>query len=75
MRCEEAKRLAYKRLAMRAYHSIEMRRYLTEKGASPEVITLVIEELAKLGYMNDSEWVAGAIRSLSARKYGPKAIS
>lgn len=74
MTYEEAKRQAYKRLSMRAYHSIEMRRYLTEKGASAEIIAQVIEELKRLGYINDNEWVAGMIRSLSSRKYGPKAI-
>lgn len=75
MTYEEAKRRAYKRLAMRPYHSSEMRQFLAEKGASPSVIAQVVGELSRLGYLNDEEWVIGTIRSLTARKYGPKMIA
>lgn len=75
MTYEEAKRLAYRKLAMRAYHSLEMKDRLLEKGAPLGVVGQVIEELKALGYLNDPEWIVSSIRSLTARKYGPKMIS
>lgn len=72
---EEAKKLAYKRLAMRGFHSSEMRGLLEERGASKQVVNTVVEELLQLGYLNDIEWIKGAIRSYSLRKYGAKAIA
>lgn len=75
MKHEEVKRLAYKRLAMRAYYSRELADLLVEKGSTPEIALQVVDELTQLGYINDREWVQGTIRSLTARKYGPKTIA
>jgi regulatory protein len=72
---EIAKRLAYKKLAMRSYHSLELTELLIEKGASPLVIEAVICDLKRLGYLNDEAWVADKVRSLAARRYGPRAIA
>lgn len=72
---EEVKRIAYKKLAMRSYYSKEMEDLLIEKGADEATTEQVIKELTKLGYLNDEEWIQGAIRVFCARKYGPKRIA
>lgn len=74
MTFEEVRILAYRRLAIRGYHSTELRHYLEKKLAEHSDIDKVFSELQKLGYLNDEEWVIGAIRSLISRKYGPRAI-
>jgi regulatory protein len=71
---EEAKRYAYKRLAMRSYHSIELRKVLTEKQFNKESIEQVISELTRLGYLNDKDWIEAYINSLITRNFGPRQI-
>lgn len=75
MTYEEAKRLAYRKLAMRSFYSKELAEQLIERGATSDVAQTVIKELTTLGYLNDREWIEGTIRSLLRRKYGPKAIA
>lgn len=69
-----AKRLVFRRLALRSYATQELRQLLHEKKISEEVIDKIIQECIELGYCNDAQWVTDFIRIHRARKQGPRNI-
>jgi regulatory protein len=69
-----AKRIVFRRLAIRSYATQELRKILTEKGISEDTAEVVIAECIELGYCNDIQWIADFVRSHQARKMGPRAI-
>lgn len=47
----------------------QMRKYLTEKGYSPQIINYVLEKLAEYNYINDENYAKIYVRSVK-NKYG-----
>ena len=52
------KKDAFKLIARKGYHSQEMARKLQQKGHPPEEIQEAIQDLIRLGYLNDEEYMA-----------------
>lgn len=69
----QAKQFAYRRLAIRSYHSCELQQVMIKKGFELEIVEQVINELVQLGYLNDAEWTESYVNRLSHR-YGPRMI-
>ena len=70
----EAKRYAYRRLAMRSHHSLEMREALAKREYPLEIIDPIVSEMIQAGYLNDADWVANYVRRLQGQRYGPRTI-
>ena len=47
----------------------QMRKYLTEKGYSPQIVNYVLEKLAEYNYINDENYAKIYVRSVK-NKYG-----
>jgi len=71
---QQAKVCAYKRLAARSHHSVELSALLKKRGFAEGVVEEVLNECQKFGYLNDPEWVEMAVRKEAERKKGPQAI-
>jgi len=72
---EKAKHYLYKLLAMKSWHSVELQKKLKKYELSSEEISNLIEEVEKLGYINDDEWLASFIRGQTAKKISPRMIT
>ncbi|MCE5318937.1 MAG: recombination regulator RecX [Parachlamydia sp.] len=71
----EARKLLLKKLGMRSYTTIEMWRWLKEKGVLEKDIGALLEECKKLGYLNDQQWLESFVRTQRARRYGQRTIA
>ena len=65
---------AYRWLAMRNIPSRALRKKLEQKNYSEDVCNRVIEELERLGYLKDDEYLESAIRRDFRKGYGPRWI-
>ncbi len=65
---------ALKMLSIKSRHSSEIEGKLVELGYDESVIQTVIQELAKLGYIDDKDWIECFVRSQTAKKFGRHAI-
>ncbi len=72
---KEAKRLLLKKLGMRAYATLEIRRWLKEKGVEEAIAEQLLEEFQQLGFLNDTAWLASFVRMQRARRYGGRTIA
>jgi regulatory protein len=67
---------AYRLLAGRAHTRVEIRRKLSRKGAGPEIIEQVLDELARKGYLDEDDmalrWAQALVRD---RLWGPLKVS
>lgn len=57
-------------LAARAQSVREIQRKLAARGVAPHVAETVIEEAARLGYLDDTELAGQLARGFRARRYG-----
>jgi len=65
---------AVRSLSAKAQHSCELRKKILDLGASQKTTDRVIEELLRLGYLNDQEWFDCFIRSQILKKVGKSGI-
>lgn len=70
----DIRKVAFRLLAMRSYHSVKLRKKLEEKGFGAEECERVIEECKRLGFLQDEEWERCAILREFRRGYGPRYI-
>lgn len=63
-----------KLLSMREHSQTELRRKLASKGALPELVDEVIDELLELGYLSDERFCEAYVRSRAQRGFGPAKI-
>lgn len=52
----KGKELAIKYLSLRSRTICEMRKYLIEKGQTPEDVDIIVQELMEIGYLNDEKY-------------------
>lgn len=71
---KSARNSVYRSLAARAHSSSDLKRKLETKRFSSSVITRVLEELQRLGYLEDDQLAESAILREFKRGYGPKYI-
>ena len=69
-----ARKKVYWLLGARNYPSVQLLRKLKESGYSDSVSELVVEEVKSLGYVQDEEFVSGAIEREFRKGYGPRYI-
>lgn len=69
-----ALRHALKRLTQKSQHSSELKKNLERYLVSSETIEAVIEECQRLGLLNDTYVLESLVKSLMAKKMGPRAI-
>ncbi len=69
-----AKRIALQKLSRRSYLSVELSDLLSSKGFNSKEIDEALEELTALGFLNDREWIAQAIRREIRAHHGPLRI-
>lgn len=74
MEYKEARQYAIRRLAAKSYSSGELAQLFKRRLIPEDIAQRVIEEFQRLGYINDTEWIASFVRSQWARNTGPKAI-
>lgn len=72
---KRAKILAYKRLALKSQHSVELRTALQKQEIPEGIVNRVIAECSQLGYLNDHDWIEGFIKGQLAKNKGPRYIS
>lgn len=65
---------AYRLLSSRSYSSFLLKRKLLEKKYSEILCDEIVEELQRLGYLQDEEWARRLIEREFARGYGPRII-
>lgn len=70
-----AKAFLLRRLALKSYHSEELRKALKEREVSPATIDKLLGEFQSQGYINDGAWVSSFVRSLRLQRFGFKAIA
>jgi SOS response regulatory protein OraA/RecX len=70
-----AKICAYKRLAAQNQCSSDLLKYLMAKLVSEETAKKIVEELQKLGYVDDPAWIESFIRQQQQRKMSRRAIA
>jgi regulatory protein len=66
---KRARQYALKRLAAQSYHSALLGKLLMRKEFPPEIISRVIQECRRAGFLNDTLWVENFIKSRQNR-YG-----
>lgn len=71
---EDAIQYALRILSARSYLTKEIRDKLKRREVESEVIERVMNRLDALGYLNDSEFIAGFVRSRISRREGPYKI-
>jgi regulatory protein len=69
-----AKKYTLDRLAMRSYPSMQLKKLLEKNLVSAPTIEKILKEFARLGYLNDEEWIERFIKSHLARHAGPQMI-
>lgn len=65
---------ALKMLSIKSRHSSEIKAKLFELGYGESIVKSVIQELSKLGYIDDQDWIECFVRSQTAKKFGRHAI-
>ncbi|HSX10168.1 MAG TPA: RecX family transcriptional regulator [Chlamydiales bacterium] len=71
---KSARKIAFRLLSMRSYHSTKLLKKLEEKGFPKEVCEEVIAECKRLGFLQDDEWERSAILREFRKGYGPRYI-
>lgn len=69
-----ARTFLLRRLALKSYHSEELRKALREREVTSATIDKLLEEFQSQGYINDSAWVSSFVRSLRLQRFGSRAI-
>lgn len=70
----KAKKYALDCVAMRSYPSTQLKKLLMRNLVSSETIQKVLQEFARLGYLNDDEWIERFIKAQLMRHVGPQMI-
>jgi regulatory protein len=70
-----AKNYALYRLSKQAYLSYDLRRLMNQKQVSGNVIDEVIDDLERIGYLDDEAWIGSFVKRRLAAKDGPNKIS
>ena len=70
----KAMNAALKSVSIKFRHSTEIDGKLSDLGYDEAVIKRVIQELERLGYVDDEDWIECFVRSRTARKFGKHAI-
>lgn len=75
MNPEYKKAFAYAlwRIASQSYHSVPLSKLLSRKLYPKEIVTEVISECIRLGYLNDQVWLENYVKGCSSRQ-GRRAI-
>lgn len=71
----DVRKLLYKKLCIKSYTTFELRSWLKEKGASEKDIESLLEECQRLGYIDDTQWLASFVRTQRAKRYGKRVIA
>ncbi len=70
---QRAKNAAYRYLMIRPRSRFEVEKKLRDRDFAPQVVSSVIDNLVRLGYLNDEEfarqWAAGRVRSRGFGRY------
>lgn len=69
-----ARAFIIRRLSLKNYHSAELAASLKKREVSQGTIDSLLKEFSRLGYVNDSSWLASTIRVLRQQRYGYNAI-
>lgn len=69
-----AKAFLLRRLALKNYHSEELKKALKKREVTFQTINMLLEEFKAQGYLNDATWLSSFIRSLRLQRFGFKAI-
>lgn len=69
----EARRLLIRKLGMKSYCTLELRRWLQEKGATQEIIEGLLAEFKS--YLDDAQWLETFVSAQRARRYGRRTIA
>jgi regulatory protein len=69
-----AKNFVLRRLTQKNYHSAELEKALKVRLVSPGVISQILEDFIRLGYLNDEAWLSSFVRSLRLQKFGFNSI-
>lgn len=69
-----AKAFLLRRLALKNYHSEELKKALREREVSVDTIDKLLTEFQIQGYLNDTAWLSSFIRSLRLQRNSFKAI-
>lgn len=72
---QKAKLYAVKRLSLQAMLSTALVRSLKERLVSETTIHRIIEEFLNEGLLDDESWAQSFVRTQTARKVGPRAIT
>ncbi len=70
----KAMNAALKSVSIKFRHSTEIKGKLSDLGYNEAVIKRVIQELKRLGYVDDKDWIECFVRSCTAKKFGRHAI-
>lgn len=65
---------ALRRLAAKSYFSKDLVNLMKQKGMPLPIITQVIEQCSKSGYLDDERWIQSYVAHCIAKKQGPKMI-
>ncbi|MBA3238076.1 MAG: regulatory protein RecX [Parachlamydiaceae bacterium] len=69
-----AKAFLIRRLALKNYHSEELKKALKQREVTSETIDMLLGEFKTQGYLNDLAWLFSFIRTLRLQGFGFKAI-
>jgi regulatory protein len=69
-----AKAFLLRRLALKNYHSEELRKALKQREVTSTTIDTLLGEFQAQGYLNDVAWLSSFIRTLRLQRFGFKAI-
>ncbi|MBS0625080.1 MAG: RecX family transcriptional regulator [Verrucomicrobia bacterium] len=69
-----ARKKIYQFLSARNYSSAELQSKLQKLGISAPICTRIIEEVKRLGYIQDGEYLENAIEKEFRKGYGPRYI-
>lgn len=70
----KTKKYALDRLALRSYPSAQLKKLLKKNLVSQETIQKILQEVTRLGYVNDEEWIERFVKGQARRHIGPQMI-